>query len=91
MRRMARNNRWSDDRLYRAVLSLQPGEFEAPRTSIFPAIAETLNHVLVVDRLHAMLAGRSAKPPQLDEFPLDFDRPLRRAEMVRPGMAERGG
>ncbi|WP_338021496.1 DinB family protein [Aquibium microcysteis] len=84
---MARNNRWSDDRPCRAVLSLQPGEFEAPRTSVFPAIAETLNHMLVVDQLHAMLA----KPPRLDQFPLDFDRPVRRAEMVRPGMAERGG
>lgn len=91
MCRMARNNRWSNDRLYRAVLSLQPGEFEAPRTSVFPSIAETLNHVLTVDRVHAMLAGRSAKPPQLDEFLLDFDRPPRRAEMARLRTAERGG
>ncbi|WP_245455909.1 DinB family protein [Mesorhizobium sp. M7A.F.Ca.US.008.03.1.1] len=28
LRRMARNNLWSNDRLYRAVLSLEPGEFE---------------------------------------------------------------
>ena len=49
MRRMARNNRWSNDRLYRAVLALRPGEFEAERTSFFPSIADTLNHVLAVD------------------------------------------
>lgn len=177
MRRMARNNRWSNDRLYRAVLALREGEFEAARTSFFPSIAETLNHVLAVDvyyldaleqggkgpaafhdfvpygdasrlevaqrafdtrliafcdrlgeedmarrvatdrgsagivperiddllahlfahdihhrgQVHAMLAGSSVKPPQLDEFLLDFDRPLRRAEMARLGMAERDG
>ena len=174
MRRMARNNRWSNDRLYRAVLSLQPGEFEAPRTSFFPSIAETLNHILAVDlyyvdalkeggigpaafqqftpyedvtaleaaqrhwdeeliafcdclseddvarrvvtdrgeagrfpericdllahlfihdihhrgQVHAMLAGTSVEPPQLDEFFLDFDVPLRREEMERLGLSE---
>ncbi len=172
MRRMARNNRWSNDRLYRAVLGLRPGEFEATRTSFFPSIAETLNHVLAVDlyyldaleeggrgpaafedfvafsdparleaaqrewderliafcdglgeadmarrvttdrgaagrfperiadllahlflhdthhrgQVHAMLSGTSVKPPQLDEFLLDFDRPVRRDEMARLGM-----
>ncbi|MBZ9796063.1 DinB family protein [Mesorhizobium sp. ES1-4] len=52
LRRMAGNNLWSNDRLYRAVLSLQPGEFEAQRTSFFPSIKETLNHILAVDRLY---------------------------------------
>jgi uncharacterized damage-inducible protein DinB len=175
LRRMARNNRWSNDRLYRAVLSLRPGEFEAQRTSFFPSIRQTLNHVLAVDlyyldaleeggrgpsafhdfvphedavtleaaqrafdgrliafcdrlgdgdmarrvatdrgsagivperiddllahlfahdihhrgQVHAMLSGSSVKPPQLDEFLLDFDRPLRRDEMQRLGLAER--
>lgn len=172
--RMARNNRWSNDRLYRAVLALEPGAFEAPRTSFFPSIAETLNHVLAVDRyyldalkeggvgpaafqdfvpfgdaaaleaaqrtwdeeliafcdglveadmerrvvtdrgeagqfperigdllahlllhdvhhrgqVHAMLSGTSVKPPQLDEFLLDFDIPLRREEVKRLGLGE---
>lgn len=49
MRRMARNNLWSNDRLYRAVLALGAGEFEAERTSFFPSIRETLNHILLVD------------------------------------------
>jgi uncharacterized damage-inducible protein DinB len=49
MRRMARNNLWSNDRLYRAVLALAPGEFEAERTGFFPSIRETLNHILLVD------------------------------------------
>lgn len=49
LRRMAENNLWSNDRLYRAVLALQPGEFSATRISFFPSIRETLNHVLSVD------------------------------------------
>ncbi len=48
-RRMARNSLWSNDRLYRAVLSLGAGEFEAARTSFFPSIKATLNHLLDVD------------------------------------------
>jgi uncharacterized damage-inducible protein DinB len=47
--RMARNNLWSNYRLYRAVLALRPGEFEAARTSFFPSIKATLNHILPVD------------------------------------------
>jgi uncharacterized damage-inducible protein DinB len=167
--RMAGNNRWSNDRLYRAVLALKAGEFEAPRTSFFPSIKETLNHILAVDLLyldmleeggvgasvfddfvpfhhagklgqaqaafdlrlidfcnrvsagdldrrvitdrhedgkiperigdllahlfihqihhrgqvHAMLSGTSVKPPQLDEFVLDYDQKLRSEEVER--------
>lgn len=51
-RRMAANNLWSNDRLYRAVLQLKPGEFEAERTSFFPSIKATLNHILAVDHLY---------------------------------------
>ena len=170
--RMADNNRWSNDRLYRAVVSLKPGEFEAKRVNFFPSIKETLNHILAIDHLyldfleeggvgadafdqytafddperlaaaqvvsderliafcnrlttadldrrvvtdrredgmiperigdllahlflhqihhrgqvHAMLAGSSVKPPQLDEFLLDYDLKLRRQEMQRLGL-----
>jgi uncharacterized damage-inducible protein DinB len=174
-RRMAQNSLWSNDRLHRAVQALQPGEFEATRTSFFPSIKETLNHVLSVDlyyldmmeqrgeglaifdryveyddpvqiaagqaefdrrligfcsqlslqdldrrvlsdrgedgqiperigdllvhlfvhdihhrgQVHAMLSGTSVKPPQLDEFFLDFDLKLRREETVRLGISSR--
>ncbi|TSE11804.1 damage-inducible protein DinB [Mesorhizobium intechi] len=172
LRRMAGNNLWSNDRLYRAVLALKPGEFEAERTSFFPSIKATLNHILAVDYLyldfleeggvgaaahddfmsfdepqsllaaqvaadrrliafcdglseadlgrrvitdrredgmiperigdilahvflhdihhrgqvHAMLSGTSVEPPQLDEFLLDYDLKLRRAEVERLGL-----
>ena len=168
-RRMARNNLWSNDRIYRAVLSLEPGEFEAGRTNFFPSLKATLNHILSVDlfylglleeggiglgifdsftdkndpaelaaaqtafdrrlvafcdalaeseldrrvptdrgeagkiperigdllahlfiheihhrgQVHAMLSGSSVKPPQLDEFFLDYDLRFRRDEVER--------
>jgi uncharacterized damage-inducible protein DinB len=171
--RSAQNNRWSNDRLYRAVLALKPGEFEAERVSFFPSIKATLNHILAVDlyyfdalveggvgssvfdayldfgdparlaaaqaeqdqkliafcnsltsadldrgvitdrredgqvperigdllahlflhqvhhrgQVHAMLSGTSAKPPQLDEFFLDYDLKVRRDEVERLGLA----
>ena len=34
-------------------------------------------------QVHAMLSGTSVKPPQLDEFFLDYDEPLRREEFKR--------
>ena len=172
LRRMAGNNLWSNDRLYRAVTALNPGEFEAGRTSFFPSIKATLNHVLSVDlyyldmveeggvglavfdgwtdfvtpdrlaavqaetdrrllsfcedlagsdldrrvqtdrgddgviperigdllahlfmhqihhrgQVHAMLSGTSVKPPQLDEFLLDYDIKLRKKEIERLGL-----
>ncbi len=172
--RMARNNRWSNDRLHRAVAALGPGEFEAPRVGFFPSLKATLNHILAVDRYyldalaeggvgpaafegfapfgearalaeaqaaqdralivfcdgltaadmgrrvvtdrgdqgrfpervgdllahlflhqihhrgqaHAMLSGATVKPPQLDEFFLDFDLPLRRDEVESLGLEQ---
>lgn len=173
-RRMAQNNLWSNDRLYRAVLALRPGEFEAERTSFFPSIKATLNHILSIDlfyldmmeetgaglsifdsyeefddaqalaaaqsgldrrliafcerltekdlvrqvlsdrgdegkiperigdllahlflhdihhrgQVHAMLSGTSVKPPQLDEFFLDYDLRFRREEVERLGLED---
>jgi uncharacterized damage-inducible protein DinB len=34
-------------------------------------------------QVHAMLSGISVRPPQLDEFLLDYDRKLRKAEVER--------
>ncbi len=51
-RRMARNNRLANLRLHAAIAALQPGEFAAPRTSFFPSIKATLNHILVIDRFY---------------------------------------
>lgn len=48
-RAMARNNAWSNHRLLQACARLSEADYRAPRTSFFPSIALTLNHILVVD------------------------------------------
>lgn len=170
---MARNNIWSNHRLLQACLALSPAEFAAPRTSFFPSLRATLNHILWVDtyyidalerdpavlkryddpppdfadaaslqdaqirsdrrllafcdrqtepslaeglvlprpnrtpppstvasilehlfqhqihhrgQAHAMLAGTAVKPPQLDEFFLAGEEPLRRDELLALGL-----
>ncbi|WP_374652957.1 DinB family protein [Dongia sp.] len=46
---MARNNAWANFRLLKACADLTAAEFEAERTSFFPSIVATYNHILVVD------------------------------------------
>ena len=83
-RRMAANNLWSNDRLYRAVLSLAPGEFAAERTSFFPSIGETLNHIFAVDHLYLdFLEEGQLGAAAYDGFvPFDAPRPLSEAQSV---------
>jgi uncharacterized damage-inducible protein DinB len=64
VRRRAANNAWSNLRLHRAVAKLTSEEFLATnRTSFFPSLVETLNHILVVDwyYVEAVAAGRGRK------------------------------
>ena len=168
----ARANRLANRRLHAAMAPLSREEFHAPRTSFFPSLAETLNHILVIDifyidamegmagmaeryeafvaadtvaelaerqrdsderlvgfvdrlrdadvpvamergggqvqrdvaghvlahlymhqthhrgQAHAMLAGTAVKPPQLDEFLMPSDAPLREADMRALGWSE---
>lgn len=46
---MARNNAWANHRLLSACEALSSEEFAATRTSFFPSIRRTLNHILDVD------------------------------------------
>lgn len=48
-RAMARNNAWSNHRLGEACCRLTPEAFAARRTSFFPSLAATLNHLLTID------------------------------------------
>jgi uncharacterized damage-inducible protein DinB len=41
-------------------------------------------------QVHAMLAGTSIPPPQLDEYFLATDRPIAEAELERSGVLARG-
>jgi len=49
LRTLARANRLANHRLHGACLSLSDAEFKAPRSSFFPSLWETLNHILIVD------------------------------------------
>ena len=49
LRTQARASRLANRRLLAAVATLPDAEFHAPRTSFFPSLALTLNHLLNVD------------------------------------------
>ncbi|CAI2935384.1 DinB family protein [Aminobacter niigataensis] len=70
---MARNNLWSNDRIYRAVQALMPGEFEALRTSFFPSLKETLNHILSVDIYYLDMIEEGGEGRRVFDRFVDFD------------------
>ncbi len=49
LRTLARANRLANHRLHGACGQLTDDEFKAPRTSFFPSLWATLNHILIVD------------------------------------------
>ena len=53
------NNAWANHRLLKACCELTPGEFAATRTSFFPSIKATLNHILTVDWFYLEMLERS--------------------------------
>ena len=55
----AHNNAWSNHRLLKACALLSQEEFVAPRTSFFPSIKATLNHILIVDWYYVEVLERS--------------------------------
>jgi uncharacterized damage-inducible protein DinB len=66
-RKLAQNNRLANLRLLTACTALQPGEFEAPRTSFFPSIKATLNHTLTIDWFYVdALEGGTLGPKAWD-------------------------
>jgi uncharacterized damage-inducible protein DinB len=48
-RALAYNNAWANFRLLAACGELSQEEFEAKRTSFFPSLKATLNHILIID------------------------------------------
>ncbi|KXF75116.1 nuclease [Paramesorhizobium deserti] len=63
-RQLARNARLANVRLDRACAALYAGEWEAPRTSFFPSIKETMIHLLNADRFYIdALRGERPGPP----------------------------
>ena len=60
------NNAWANLRLLRACAQLTDEEFAAPRTSFFPSLRATLNHILTVDWFYVAAIERA-----LDGLPPD--------------------
>ena len=52
LRLQARANRLANHRLHAAMAALSPAELGAPRTSFFPTLMATLNHILMVDQYY---------------------------------------
>jgi uncharacterized damage-inducible protein DinB len=56
---MAYNNAWSNHRLLAACGQLSQADFTARRTSFFPSLKATLNHILTVDWYYLEIFERS--------------------------------
>ena len=82
----ARNNAWSNHRLLTACAGLDEAALKAERTSFFPSIYLTLNHILIVDwyYLDALEHGGRGLAVFEDETPCaafaDLDREQRLAD-----------
>ena len=70
LRIQARANRLANHRLHAAMAPLARDELHAPRTSFFPSLIETLNHILMVDVYYlAALHGEADMVAQADAVP----------------------
>jgi uncharacterized damage-inducible protein DinB len=65
----AYNNAWANHRLLRACCELTAEELAAKRTSFFPSIKATLNHILTVDWFYVEMLERSRDGLQPHENP----------------------
>jgi len=66
--RMAQNNAWANETLHAALAALSPGGFTAPNVGFFQSLAQTLNHILTVDRYYlAALEGRPLPYAMIEE------------------------
>lgn len=79
---MARNNAWANHRLLKACGLLSPADFAAERTSFFPSIVATLNHILVVDWFYvdALEGGTLGPAAWANELPHPMFGALRAAQ-----------
>lgn len=83
-RAFARNNAWANHRLLAACARLTLSELHATRTSFFPTIMKTLNHILIVDWLYidALERGGRGIETVANEEPFAELLPLRDAQLA---------
>lgn len=84
IRKLAYANMLANDRLHEAVSSLQPGEFETTRTSFFPSLVATLNHILIIDWFYIDALEGGTLGPKAWENQIPFPQPedLRVAQLA---------
>jgi uncharacterized damage-inducible protein DinB len=84
IRKLAYANMLANDRLHDAVAHLQPGEFEAHRTSFFPSLVATLNHILIIDWFYIDALEGGTLGPKAWENRVPFPNPadLRAAQLA---------
>lgn len=74
-RALARNNAWSNDRLLGACEALGVEGFAAPRTSFFPSLRATLNHMHAVDLCYIDALEEAGLGPEAFRGAPDFAEP----------------
>jgi uncharacterized damage-inducible protein DinB len=82
-RNLARANRLANRRLHAACLQLTDAEFKAPRTSFFPSLWATLNHILIVDWYYIAALHREPDMRKAFDSETPFDRMADLAEAQR--------
>jgi uncharacterized damage-inducible protein DinB len=73
MRTLARANLLANHRLHAACGKLSDAEFKAPRTSFFPSLWATLNHILIVDWYYIAALYREADMTKAWKTETPFD------------------
>ncbi len=83
LRTLARANRLANHRLHGACSQLTNDEFKATRTSFFPSLWATLNHILIVDWYYIAALYREADMRRAfdSETPFDDMRKLAAAQV----------
>lgn len=69
---MAANNAWANHRLLASCARLSQEEFEATRTSFFPSIKATLNHIVTVDWYYVDALERALRRQRANTQPGRF-------------------
>ena len=72
---MAYNNAWANHRLLTACNKLSQVDFEAERTSFFPSLKATLNHIVTVDWYYIDALERALRDQEPNREPDRFFEP----------------
>ncbi|HEY3181051.1 MAG TPA: DinB family protein [Casimicrobiaceae bacterium] len=72
---MAYNNAWANYRLLTACNKLSQSDFEAKRTSFFPSLKATLNHIITVDWYYIDALERALRHQEPNREPDRFFEP----------------